>query len=163
MDKRRVTIESGELQGCFGWDPRITVFKGIPYAAPPIGDLRWRAPQPVEKWDGVRIADNYGPMSIQDVPGLDPKEFWTKELHPAGPEFEMSEDCLYLNVFTPAKIGNEKLPVLVYIHGGGLMGGYPYEIEFDWEHVARKGIVVVAVAYRLGICLLYTSDAADEL
>ena len=151
MEKRRVTIESGELQGCFGWDPRITVFKGIPYAAPPIGDLRWRAPQPVEKWDGVRIADNYGPMSIQDVPGCDPKEFWTKELHPAGPEFEMSEDCLYLNVFTPAKTGNEKLPVLVYIHGGGLMGGYPYEIEFDREHVARKGIVVVAVAYRLGI------------
>ena len=151
MEKRRVTVESGELQGCFGYDPRITVFKGIPYAAPPIGDLRWRAPQPVEKWDGVRIADNYGPMSIQDVPGLDPKEFWTKELHPSGPEFEMSEDCLYLNVFTPAKIGNEKLPVLVYIHGGGLMGGYPYEIEFDWEHVARKGIVVVAVAYRLGV------------
>lgn len=151
MKERKVTIESGELQGCFGWDPRITVFKGVPYAAPPVGPLRWRAPQPAPKWDGVRMADEYGPMSIQDTPGLDPEEFWTRELHPAGPEFKMSEDCLYLNVFTPAKTGEEKLPVLVYIHGGGLMGGYPYEIEFDWEHMARKGIVVVAVAYRLGV------------
>ncbi len=151
MEKRRVKIESGELQGIFGYDPRITVFKGVPYAKAPVGALRWRAPQPVDPWKGVRLAAEYGPMSIQNVPGLDPKEFWTKELHPAGPEFEMSEDCLYLNIFTPAKKGDEKLPVLIYIHGGGLMGGYPYEIEFDWEHMARKGIVVVTVAYRLGL------------
>ena len=151
MEKRKVRIESGELQGIFGYDPRITVFKGIPYAAPPVGALRWRAPQPVKPWEGVRLAAEYGPMAVQNVPGLDPKEFWTKELHPAGPEFEMSEDCLYLNVFTPAKKGDEKLPVLLYIHGGGLQGGYPYEIEFDWEHMARKGIVVVTIAYRLGL------------
>lgn len=151
MKERMVEIESGALQGIFGYDPRITVFKGVPYAAPPVGKLRWRAPQPAEKWEGVRPAAEYGPMAMQSTPGLDPNDFWTKELHPAGPEFRRSEDCLYLNVFTPAKRGNEKLPVLVYIHGGGLTGGYPYEIEFDWEHMARKGIVVVAIAYRLGV------------
>lgn len=143
--------ESGEIQGIFGYDPRITVFKGVPYAAPPVGELRWRAPQPMPKWEGIREAFEYGPMSIQDVPGADPKEFWTRELHPAGPEFQMSEDCLYLNIFTPAKKGDEKYPVLIYIHGGGYRGGYPYEIEFDWEHMARKGIVCVGVQYRLGV------------
>ena len=162
MKDRRVCIESGLLQGIFGYDPRITVFKGVPYAKPPVGELRWRAPQPVEPWEGVRMACAYGPMSVQDVPGLDPNEFWTKELHPAGPEFEMSEDCLYLNVFTPAKKGDEKLPVLVYIHGGGLMGGYPYEIEFDWEHMARKGIVVVTVAYRLGLLGFFSHPELSE-
>lgn len=151
MKDRMVEIESGKLQGIFGYDPRITVFKGVPYAAPPVGDLRWKAPQPVEKWDGVRLAAEYGPMAMQPTPGANPDDFWTKELHPAGPEFKMSEDCLYLNVFTPAKKGDEHLPVLIYIHGGGMIGGYPYEIEFDWEHMARKGIVVVAIAYRLGI------------
>ena len=150
MNKRMVKIDSGALQGSFGYDPRITVFKGVPYAAPPVGDLRWRAPQPVKAWDGVRFATEYADISIQKVPGGDPNEFWTKELHPAGPEFTMSEDCLYLDVYTPAKKGDEKLPVYFYIHGGGLQGGYPHEIEFDWEHMARKGIVVVTPAYRLG-------------
>ena len=145
-----VKIDSGALQGTFGYDPRITVFKGVPYAAPPVGDLRWRAPQPVKAWDGVRFATEYADISIQKVPGGDPNEFWTKELHPAGPEFTMSEDCLYLDVYTPAKKEDEKLPVYFYIHGGGLQGGYPHEIEFDWEHMARKGIVVVTPAYRLG-------------
>lgn len=146
-----VKVESGVLQGNLGYDPRITVFKGVPYAAPPVGPLRWRPPQPVPAWEGVRSTAEYAPMSIQSPPGVDPKEFWTKELHPAGPDFEMSEDCLYVNIYTPAKTGNEKLPVLYYIHGGGYQGGYPYEIEFDWEHMARKGIVVVAVTYRLGV------------
>lgn len=151
MKDRIVRTEAGEIRGIFGYDPRITVFKGVPYAAPPVGELRWRAPQPPVKWEGIREAFEYGPMSIQDTPGLDPEDFWSRELHPAGTEFEMSEDCLYLNIFTPAKNGNEKYPVLVYIHGGGYRGGYPYEIEFDWEHMARKGIVCVGIQYRLGV------------
>lgn len=146
-----VETEAGKLQGVHGWDPRIAVYRGIPYAAPPIGNLRWRAPEPVKRWDGIKIANEYGPIACQPVPGCDPEEFWTREIHPTGPEFRMSEDCLYLNVYTPARTGKESLPVLVYIHGGGFKGGYPYEVEFDWEHMARRGIVVVAIAYRLGV------------
>lgn len=151
MNKHQVNTESGILQGVFGWDPRILVFKGIPYAAPPTGERRWRAPQPAEKWDGIRMADHYGPMAMQPQPGADPEDFWTRELHPVATEFEMSEDCLYLNVFTPARKGDEKLPVLCYFHGGGYKGGYPYEVEFDWEHMARKGIICVGITYRLGV------------
>lgn len=151
MKDFRVMTESGELQGVHGWDPRVAVFRGVPYAAPPVGELRWRAPQPAPKWEGIRKADSYGPIACQPVPGSNPEEFWTREIHPTGTEFEMSEDCLYLNVYTPARTGQEKLPVLIYIHGGGFKGGYPYEVEFDWEHMAKKGIVVVAITYRLGI------------
>jgi para-nitrobenzyl esterase len=163
MRNRKVNIETGELQGIFGYDPRITVFKGVPYAAPPVGKLRWCAPQPAPKWEGVRMADQYKPMACQPVPGSNPEEFWTREIHPTGPEFDMSEDCLYLNVFTPARVGDEKLPVLFYIHGGGYKGGYPYEVEFDWEHMSRKGIVVVAVTYRLGVMgFLATPELSAE-
>lgn len=163
MVNRKVIVEAGELQGIFGYDPRVTVFKGVPYAKPPVGDLRWRAPQPMDKWDGVYMADHYGPMACQITPGEDPADFWSKEIHPTGTEFEMSEDCLYLNIFTPAKKGDENLPVLFYIHGGGYQGGYPYEVEFDWEHMAKKGIVVVAVAYRLGILgFLATPELSAE-
>jgi len=151
MKNLQVTVEEGKLRGIHGWDPRVAVFRGIPYAAPPVGELRWRAPAPPEKWEGVRVADTYGPIACQPVPGSSPEEFWTREIHPTGQEFEMSEDCLYLNIYTTARTGKEKLPVLIYIHGGGFKGGYPYEVEFDWEHMAKKGIVVVSIAYRLGV------------
>ncbi len=149
--KKTVTVEGGRIEGCFGYDPRITVFKGVPYAAPPVGALRWRAPQPVVPWEGVRCCDRYAPIAWQHTPGADPKDFWSRELHPSAPEFPMGEDCLYLNVFTPAETPAERLPVLYYIHGGGYSGGYPFEVEFDWEHMARKGMVVVSVTYRLGV------------
>ena len=164
MKNRTVTIESGELEGIFGWDPRILVFKGVPYAAPPVGDLRWKAPQPAKSWEGVRRAGQYGPMACQPQPGENPEDFWIRELHPTATEFEMSEDCLYLNIFTPARNGDEKLPVFCYFHGGGYKGGYPYEVEFDWEHMARKGMVCVAITYRLGIMgfLAHPELAAEQ-
>lgn len=105
MKDLQVTIETGKLQGIHGWDPRVAVFKGIPYAAAPVGKLRWKSPQPAEKWEGVRMADRYAPIAMQGVPGSNPDEFWTHEMHPTGPEFAMSEDCLYLNVYTPARTG----------------------------------------------------------
>ena len=167
MENLQVIVENGKLQGGHGWDPRVAVFRGIPYAAPPIGQLRWRAPMPAASWEGIRMADQYGPIACQPVPGSNPEEFWTKEIHPTGMEFKMSEDCLYLNVYTTARRGDEKMPVLLYIHGGGFKGGYPYEVEFDWEHMAKKGIVVVSIAYRLGVLGFLshpwlTAEAPDE-
>ncbi len=156
MKDRIVRTEQGKVRGIFGSDPRVKVFRGIPYAKPPIGDLRWKSPVPCEAWEGIRDCSTYGPIAMQDVPGSDPNDFWTRELHPCGPEFEMSEDCLYLNVYTPSRTGDEGLPVFVYIHGGGLQGGYPFEQEFDWEHIAARGIVVVTMAYRLGIFGFFT-------
>ena len=151
MKDRIVQVEQGLLRGMFGSDPRVKVFRGVPYAKPPVGNLRWHSPVEAEPWEGILNCYEYGQISIQSVPGGDPNEFWTRELHPCGPEFKMGEDCLYLNIYTPAKTGEEKLPVFCYIHGGGYQGGYAFEQEFDWEHLAARGVVVVGITYRLGL------------
>src|SRR5665647_2635924 len=119
----------------------IAVFRGVPYAAPPVGNLRWREPQPVKNWSGVREADKFGPRSMQL------NVFGDMDFRSNG----MSEDCLYLNVWTPAKKENEKLPVLVYFYGGGFVAGDGSEPRYDGESMARMGIVTLTVNYRLGI------------
>ena len=145
---RQVKTENGWVRGIEAADPRITSFKGIPFAAPPIGKNRWRAPQPCENWAGVRDASRFAPISMQWIPGLS-DDIYVREWH-VDPEIPMGEDCLYLNVWTPAKKAEEKLPVLVWYFGGGLQCGYPAEMEFDGERIARRGIVVVTVNYRVG-------------
>jgi para-nitrobenzyl esterase len=147
---RLVQVENGLLQGIPAADPQITVFKGVPFAAPPVGDLRWRAPQPAANWTGVRKADTFGPISFQEVPGADPAGFYTKEWH-VDSTIPMSEDCLYLNVWTPAKSAGEKLPVMIWIYGGAFQSGYTAEMEFDGERLARRGIVLVTIAYRVNV------------
>ena len=147
---RKTMTESGAVRGFPGTNARITVFKGIPYAAPPVGELRWRAPQPPAKWEGVRDCYEYGPIAMQTGPGLDPDAFYSKEWH-VDPEVPMSEDCLYLNVWTPAKSVDEKLPVMMWIHGGGMQEGYAYEQEFDGEQFAKRGVVLVSITYRLNV------------
>lgn len=118
----------------------IRTFKGVPFAAPPTGDLRWREPQPVQNWQGVRSAKKFGPRAMQ-LPIFGDMNFRSDG---------MSEDCLYLNVWTPAKSEKEKLPVLVYFYGGGFMAGDGSEPRYDGESMAKKGIVAVTVNYRLG-------------
>ena len=147
----RITkTENGMVRGLPAADPRITVFKGIPFAAPPTGELRWRAPQPAADWKGVRACLEFMPIAMQRIPGEDPQAFYAKEWH-VEPEVAMDEDCLYLNIWTNAKTGNEKMPVMVWIYGGGLMEGYPYEMEFDGERIARRGVILVSVNYRLNV------------
>jgi len=146
---RQATVENGVLQGVRSGDPRITVYRGVPFAAPPVGDLRWRAPRPARDWEGVYKADTFAPIPMQEPPGLDPDNFYSFELHPAT-DLEMSEDCLYLNVWTPAKSADEKLPVMVWIHGGAYHSGYSYEMEFDGDAIGRRGVILVTLAYRLG-------------
>jgi len=132
-----VRLDTGLISGgVAGGDVRV--YKGIPFAAPPVGDLRWRPPQPAKPWDGVRACIEFGPWCPQ------PKPLMGKELGP------LSEDCLTLNVWTPAKSPGDRLPVMVWLHGGGHTTGSGSASFYDGEHLAREGVVVVTINYRLG-------------
>ena len=148
---RKTKVKNGELAGLPAADPRITVYKGIPFAVPPVGELRWRAPLPAADWKGLRKCHTFGPMAMQNKINPNPeKNLYDREWH-VDPDQPMSEDCLYLNVWTPAKSTAEKLPVYVWIYGGGLASGYTAEMEFDGERLSRRGIVVVTIAYRVNV------------
>ena len=147
-DNPILTIEGGQIQGVRLDDaPGVTVFRGIPYAAPPIGENRWRAPQSVVPWEGVRICDKFGhpPFQAAHYPGGYTTEWGY------GDEAPYSEDCLYLNVWTKAPGQTErKLPVAVWIFGGGLREGWSSEPEFDGKAWAGKDVVLVSFNYRVG-------------
>lgn len=145
---RIAQTENGTVKGIASADPRVTAFKGIPFAAPPVGKLRWAAPQPASDWEGVRQCYEFAPISVQDQPAVG-TDIYCREWH-VDPDIPMNEDCLYLNVWTGAKSTDEKLPVLVWYFGGGFQWGYTAEMEFDGEHIARRGVIVVTVNYRLG-------------
>ncbi|MFT4937279.1 MAG: para-nitrobenzyl esterase [Paraglaciecola sp.] len=137
----QVDIAQGSLQGSLDSSAKVRSFKGIPFAAPPVGDLRWRPPQAPAKWDGVRDAQQFGNQCMQ---------------HPLYSDMQfrssgVSEDCLYLNVWTPAQSDNKKLPVLVYFYGGGFIAGDGSEKRYDGANMAKQGMVVVTVNYRLGV------------
>lgn len=135
----RVKTVNGILEGVHV--SGIRTFKGIPFAAPPVGNLRWREPQPVKNWTGVRKADKFGPRAMQRA------LFGDMNFRSDG----VNEDCLYLNVWTPAKTGNERLPVLVYFYGGGFVAGDGSEPRYDGESMSRKGIVAITINYRLTV------------
>ena len=141
-------IEGGQVQGIAADLDGVFVYKGIPYAAPPIGDLRWKAPQPVVPWEGVLQADEFGHPSYQAVHY--PGNYFTEWGY--GEEKQCSEDCLYLNVWTkyPGQV-DRKAPVAVWIHGGGYREGWGSEPEFDAQEWAAKDVVLVSINYRLGI------------
>ncbi|MEK7833060.1 MAG: carboxylesterase family protein, partial [Acidobacteriota bacterium] len=123
----------------------IRVFKGIPYAAPPVGDLRWRPPQPPKQWSGVRQADKFSDSCVQVLTRS--RNPWTKEFMVQN---NVSEDCLCLNVWTGAKNANEKRPVFVWIHGGAFSEGSGEVATYDGEELAKQGLIVVTINYRLG-------------
>lgn len=143
-----LTIEGGQVQGVPADKAGVYVYRGIPYAAAPLGDLRWKEPQPVTPWQGVLVADKFGHPGYQSVhyPGGYTTEWGY------GDEAPYSEDCLYLNVWTkaPGKTG-AKLPVALWIHGGGYREGWGSEPEFDGQEWADKDVVLVSFNYRLGV------------
>lgn len=141
-----VRVEGGLVAGVPGNDPSIMTFKSIPFAAPPVGKLRWRAPQPVVPWKGLHATDQYPTSCVQDIPTSNPP--WTYEFMPHN---AIGEDCLYLNVFTPARSTAEKLPVFVYIYGGAFRQGGTAVPIYDGEGLAKKGLVVVTINYRVGV------------
>ena len=154
-----VHTQYGDVSGVIGEREKVTVFKGVPFAAPPVGELRWKAPQDHEGWEGVRACDTYAPAAIQAsyypylmVPG--------SNFYPAGAP-EQSEDCLYLNITTPAVSADEKLPVMIWFHGGGLAHGYSWQVPFDGEGLACKGVIVVTAAQRLGVMGYFSLPQLD--
>jgi para-nitrobenzyl esterase len=147
---RVVKVENGMVKGLPAADPRITSFKGIPFAAPPVGENRWRAPQPAKDWEGVLKSYEFAPISMQVRQEIDDNNIYSREWA-VEPDIAMDEDCLYLNVWTPANRTDEKLPVYVWYFGGGLQVGHTAEMEFDGERIARRGIVVVTINYRLNV------------
>ncbi len=147
----QVKTENGIVEGLPSSNQAVSLFKGIPFAKPPVGDLRWKAPQPAESWEGVKQAYKFAPIAMQcrfasEGGGntLAAREFYVVE-------FPMSEDCLYLNVWTPAKTANEKLPVGIYIHGGGYETGYSYLNAYDGDGFAKRDIVIVTIPYRVNL------------
>jgi para-nitrobenzyl esterase len=142
---KEITVTGGKISGAVPAD--IATFKGIPFAAPPVGSLRWKNPQPVIPWQGVKQCTAFGPSPMQGEPA--PFSMWTEEF--LIPKQPISEDCLYLNVWTGAKKSTEKRPVLVWIYGGGFMSGGSAVPLYDGEALAKKGIVVVSINYRVGI------------
>lgn len=138
QDDLTVTIESGTLRGAKAMTAGVRVFRGIPYAKPPVRDLRWRPPQPVEPWEGARDATEFGPSCIQPAGGI------VRDIEGA-----KSEDCLYLNIWTPSEPG-DRLPVMVWIHGGGFTIGSGASRFTRGHRFAERGVVLVAINYRLG-------------
>ena len=135
-----IKTDAGPVAGTTGESPAIRVYKGIPYAAPPVGENRWRPPQPVAAWHEVRSATEFAPRCTQ-------RSFGGPNA-PAPPP--TSEDCLYLNVWTGASSADERRPVMLWIYGGGFSGGAGSEPRYGGEGLASKGAVVVTINYRLG-------------
>ncbi|HEX5411582.1 MAG TPA: carboxylesterase family protein [Terriglobia bacterium] len=148
----QVKIASGSLQGVTVDHSNVRAFLGVPFAAPPVGKLRWRPPQPVEPWHGVRKAAAFGPRCMQR------NIYSDMVFRDAGP----SEDCLYLNVWTPAKSASEHLPVMLWIYGGGFQAGGTSEPRQEGMNLAKKGVVVVSCNYRLGIFGFFSHAALTK-
>lgn len=141
-----VKTQGGWVKGVLNASKTVVSFKGIPFAAPPVGNLRWRAPQPPLPWKGIRQADSFGASAIQIKQGS--RNPWTEEFMVQN---EISEDCLFLNIWTPGTGSSQKRAVLVYIHGGGFVEGSGGVDVYDGEELSKKGIVVVTINYRLGV------------
>jgi para-nitrobenzyl esterase len=139
-------VEGGQITGTptIQWTYGVRLYRAIPYAAPPVGDLRWRPPRPAQAWQGVKAADHFSPVCMQPSPDTQGNA-WREGHYP------ISEDCLYLNVWTPAKTATEKLPVMVFIHGGGNTRGAASENQYDGAYLAKKGVVFVSFNYRMNV------------
>ncbi|PZR37544.1 MAG: carboxylesterase [Azospira oryzae] len=137
----QATIENGVIEGVYDTKSGLQTYFGVPFAKPPVGDLRWKAPQPPDNWKGVLNTKAFGPRAVQPI------VFGDMGSRSNG----LSEDCLYLNVWTPARRDTKGLPVLVYFFGGGYVAGDGAEPRYDGANMAKKGIVVVTVNYRLNI------------
>ncbi|MBQ6222589.1 MAG: carboxylesterase family protein [Solobacterium sp.] len=165
---REVQTKYGILQGVSS-NAGYTLFRGVPYAKAPTGELRWKAPQEPESWQGIRVTDTYGPACMQydrwteavdDVTDDSGHPYILIPNYPYPPE--MSEDCLYLNIYTPAETPESNLPVMIYIHGGGCQQWYGSDYEYCGDAFCRQGCILISVTYRLNIFGFYVHPELAE-
>lgn len=158
----QVMTKYGALEGVRS-NAGYALFRGVPYAAPPVGPLRWRPPQDPTPWEGVRVCDTFGPACCQfdrwhtatdDITDDTGHAYIHMPNYPYPPE--MSEDCLYLNIYTPAETAHDKLPVMMYIHGGGLQQWYGSDYEYCGDGFCAQGVILVSITYRLNVFGFYT-------
>ena len=161
-----LALKNGDIKGLYTEDKSVEVYAGIPYAKPPVGDLRWKEPVEVDNWEGVLDCTNFAPISFQkesnSVMNTLVDIYAEKSWHPdynSYPDQYMSEDSLYLNIWKP-NTTETNLPILVYIHGGSLTGGNSNSLDYNGEAMAKKGVIMITVAYRLGV---FGYFALDEL
>ena len=147
-----IAVEGGQIRGVASDVAGVSIYRAVPFAAPPVGDNRWKAPQPVVPWSGVKDSSAWPNRCTQLASANPPGTFYFNEYYwdPAKDPKD-SEDCLYLNIWAPAKPAGAALPVMVYYHGGGNRHGNNSEVEFNAARLAAKGIIVVSAAYRLNI------------
>lgn len=150
-------LANGDVRGVYNKDKTVEVYAGIPYAKPPVGELRWKEPQDVENWDGVRECDKFAPKSMQpasnSITSALADIYAAKAWHPdyiMHPEQNMSEDSLYLNIWRPNN-DEKDLPILVFIHGGSLTTGSSAYEDYNGEEMAKKGVIMITITYRLGV------------
>ena len=159
-----ITVAQGDLQGVYNADKSVEVYTGIPYAKPPVGELRWKEPQDPDKWDGVLTADHFAPMSMQpqnlpiynslaQIIGYHDYQISLDDNYMP----PVSEDSLYLNIWKPS-VDTKDLPVMVYIHGGSLKTGQPWYADYSGEGLAKEGVIVVNMGYRLGVFGYYANE-----
>ncbi len=155
---RIIKVTEGILEGIPANNPAFTVFRGISYAKPPVGEYRWADAVDPESWVGVKRCDSFSPISIQSeqMEG----SFYQKEFFPD--VTPMSEDCLYLNIWTPDTTGTKSLPILFYIHGGAFISGFSWEMEFDGEAMCRRDCILITIGYRLGAMGFFAHPALSE-
>ncbi len=166
-----VEVTGGQITGALSDDGSVAIYKGIPFAAPPVGDLRWKAPQPVESWEGVKECTEFGPVEYQPFKDVSNEELlqsqpwmqpYTKDFLVNEEEHVADEDCLYLNVWAPAGETEEKKPVIVYVHGGGFGEGSGAIKAYTGEEITRnEGVVYVSINYRFGIFGFLTTPELD--
>lgn len=161
MNNLTVKTEAGLVEGILSKDETCRIFKGIPYAEPPTGELRFTRTQPKKPWIGVRAAKAFPPKAYQADSTKD--DFYSKEF-PDNEKIPMSEDCLYLNIWTPAVTADQddKLPVLMWIHGGAYMHGNANECTFDGEGFASKGVILVTINYRVGALGFFAHEELEK-
>ena len=157
-----IQLSDGMIRGVFNQDRSVELYAGIPFAAPPTGDFRWKEPQPVLPWTGVRECNTFAPMCMQNQRGPVFNFLFNTYVHSKGSRTDngpKSEDCLYLNVWRPSGVSEtDRLPVLVYIHGGSLTGGQSWFEAYDGTNLSKENIIVVTIAYRVGVFGYYASE-----